>query len=587
MGKAEITTNLGNGQYTIDLLRDLTKLQAEIGRINNEINKLTSISIPEAQTNLSHSESVEKIAQSNLSNAIASGAENLLSFITIHRKAIAEVDSNTSTLGILEAKSISLQKRLDLLNTETLGPAQSAWCTDLTPDLSGEVATIEVPGERKQVFIRPGYTDNAVHSPARDGQLQPVYSNTSSAAFFNAALLPGWQKWNPQYRTGTITFISEDKSTCSVSLDAEQSTAQNLGVNKETALTGVTFSYMSCNGAAFSVGDSVVIEFPNRDWDTARVIGFTDNPKACQFYIRFTLNGLTPTKNSYQIKVTYGAEEATSETSYSILDLVGPFTAFDSIAYAYLHYKRTTKEIFHFYENVGIDGDWDEAGYLIERVGSCADVPDPNYVDENFSDATPAHVDTQLYLKRVLFKKYATNLANLTPSYEDIGGGVMAPVYTIDFSGLKIIRKRSVLTYPEILYINLDCGWNMDQDVIDSYEKSIGGILSNGCSSDVFSSFFEKAGSWYSAYIVWAFYKSSFTINSQVIITDENGLSPTFTNTAYTLSSRIYDTSSIVRITPEGDYIETICSVGAHVDYTDVETYTYSMVDTPESELLQ
>ena len=325
MGKAEITTNLGNGQYTIDLLRDLTKLQAEIGRINNEINKLTSISIPEAQTNLSHSESVEKIAQSNLSNAIASGAENLLSFITIHRKAIAEVDSNTSTLGILEAKSISLQKRLDLLNTETLGPAQNAWCTDLTPDLSGEVATIEVPGERSQVFIRPGYTDNAVHSPARDGQLQPVYSNTSSAAFFNAALLPGWQKWNPQYRTGTITFISEDKSTCSVSLDAEQSTAQNLGVNKETALTGVTFSYMSCDGQAFSIGDSVVIEFPNRDWDTARVIGFTDSPKACSLKIKVTRDDGTIITDAHSIAFWVRNSSATWLTVTPSYDAVSQY----------------------------------------------------------------------------------------------------------------------------------------------------------------------------------------------------------------------------------------------------------------------
>lgn len=300
MGKAEITANLGNGHYTITLLRDLTKLQSELNRLVNEINKLTTLSIPEAQSNLTHSVSVEKIALSDLNVAIAN-EEDTTELLIIHRKAVAEVTKKTNILRLLETRKISLQQRWDVLNAELSDISQNAWCVDLTDDLSGEVATIEVPGERKQVFIRPGYTDEAVHSPSRDGQLQPVYSSTPASAFYNAGLLPGWQKWMPQYRTGTITFISEDKSTCTVSLDTEESTAQNLDVNKEVTLTNVTFSYMSCNGGAFSINDSVVVEFPNRNWNTVRVIGFTDNPKACALKLKVTRDDGTIITDAHSI----------------------------------------------------------------------------------------------------------------------------------------------------------------------------------------------------------------------------------------------------------------------------------------------
>jgi len=38
---------------------------------------------------------------------------------------------------------------------------------------------------------------------------------------------------------------------------------------------------MECNGAAFEVGDEIVIEFQGREWSSPRVIGFRENPKPC------------------------------------------------------------------------------------------------------------------------------------------------------------------------------------------------------------------------------------------------------------------------------------------------------------------
>ncbi len=134
-------------------------------------------------------------------------------------------------------------------------------------------------GEPDTILIRPGYDDDAVYTQARDGQLQPPAISTAAQAFYNYALLPGWQKWKPTYRIGTITEI--DGNNCTVQLDAAISVAQALDVNQAETLTGVTIDYMSCDGAAFEVGDRVVVQFTDQKWDNPRVIGFEEEPQPC------------------------------------------------------------------------------------------------------------------------------------------------------------------------------------------------------------------------------------------------------------------------------------------------------------------
>jgi hypothetical protein len=176
---------------------------------------------------------------------------------------------------------IALEKRKAFL--QGIGvpddPVVTAWCADLTEDLSGEVGTIEIPGERQAVAVQPGYNGSAAFNPTRDGRLEPAIAGTPAGVFYNLAMLPGWQKWMPTYRFGTITSLDGD--ICAVSLEPAVSSRQNLDINQSSALYNVPIEYMTCNGKAFSEGDGVIVEFEDRDWNRPKVIGFAEEPKPC------------------------------------------------------------------------------------------------------------------------------------------------------------------------------------------------------------------------------------------------------------------------------------------------------------------
>lgn len=176
----------------------------------------------------------------------------------------------------------------------------NAYCSDLTEDISGDVGIIEIAGNGdKGRNIQPGYAEGANPSPAiydavRDGQMMKVLmqrfidsskSNISSGVYYNWAIRPGWQKWRPNYRYGTITAIDYDLDTCSVALDACVSTdepdGQSMDVNQSSSLSDVDIEYMDCNSAAFVVGDEIIVKFIDNDWGSPNVIGFKDNPQPC------------------------------------------------------------------------------------------------------------------------------------------------------------------------------------------------------------------------------------------------------------------------------------------------------------------
>jgi len=140
--------------------------------------------------------------------------------------------------------------------------------------------------------------------------------HTPEQLFFNVATLPGWQKWMPMYRVGTITSISYEDDTASVDLDEARSSATGIGssgspttntdwggpegdprglrVNQGMPLDQIPVVYMECNADAFEVGDRVLVEFVDQDWDGARVIGFESNPKPCgwDYYLGYRLRAI-------------------------------------------------------------------------------------------------------------------------------------------------------------------------------------------------------------------------------------------------------------------------------------------------------
>lgn len=191
MGKGEIQSELGQGRYSVKIiLHGRTRVNARIAEYESKITALeTEIAAME--------EGVEK--------------------------------------SIKQLQLTALQKAKSYLETKM--PADdtiTAWCTDLTTGLTGNVGTIEVPGERQSVNIQPGYNGNAAYVSSRDGQLQPVIATSAFAAFFNKALLPGWQKWKPTFRYGIIIAdsIDYDANTCDVCLYPAYSSQQNLDINR-------------------------------------------------------------------------------------------------------------------------------------------------------------------------------------------------------------------------------------------------------------------------------------------------------------------------------------------------------------------
>jgi len=204
---------------------------------------------------------------------------------------------------------------------EPIDQPANAWCVDYSEELpvGTEVATIEIPGERDiGVRIRPGYENRYTYTASRDGKLQPSWSSSPEATFFNWAVHPGANKWKPNYRLGEILFIDPVTEKCTVQLDEQKNNEKSKGydwlsktldmnnivrfvIDPETGeqtaiqpgpniqvsdgivtLTDVTIEYMECNAAVFEVGDHVMVEFTDRSWLTPKVIGFAENPRPCK-----------------------------------------------------------------------------------------------------------------------------------------------------------------------------------------------------------------------------------------------------------------------------------------------------------------
>lgn len=236
--------------------------------------------------------------QYNLERVLAEKTANLAKISNLSDRISEETDQQK--LNILRLQKLSLEKRNEALNSLPESQEITAWCVDLTEDLSGDVGLIEVPGESIAFNIQPGHEGNAVYDPTRDGQLTPTMAMTPAAAFYNLAMLPGWQKWRPTYRYGTITAIDGD--TADVTLEAAASTQQGLGVNQQNTLTDVPIDYMGCNGSAFEVGDKVLVKFINQEWNDPTIIGFSENPAPCGWVERWTEGQLTSIDGKEWIK---------------------------------------------------------------------------------------------------------------------------------------------------------------------------------------------------------------------------------------------------------------------------------------------
>lgn len=282
MGKGYINEHLGEGKYSLTLKFNRNRAEERISRMQDRIDALGG-EIPGLEDAAAQAETDLNQASEDLNMAIETGEQETIETAQgVYLSARQAYVEASRAVTAAKGEKTSLEKRIQTLEKNLPeDKTLDAWCADWTTDLSGEVGTVEVPGERKHVQIRPGYEGRAAFDPERDGQITPIFSTHPAATFFNLALLPGWQRWMPQYRLGEITAINTDTDTCSLTLDSEISSAQSLSVDQDLSLSDVPIEYMSCNSGAFTVGDRVLVEFLNQDFDDPVVVGFESEPLPC------------------------------------------------------------------------------------------------------------------------------------------------------------------------------------------------------------------------------------------------------------------------------------------------------------------
>lgn len=293
MGKALITGGGTAGSYTIKLDTGKATQTARLAAIDARLAALVPL-IAAAQGYLSVQfvlEAAQEAAvQTCISNYIAATRATpvndgaVKSALDAYTAAAAKLQSEKALtaqeqlkVDILLSEQTQLTKDRAKWASMVLEITQQAWCADLTEDAAGTVATVEIPGEDKLVLIAP-----AAPSPAvSDGLLTSREVQSPEQVFWNAAALPGAQKWKPTYRRGTITAVNLTADQVDVALDDDPSSAQKLKINQTDSLTAVPVQYMTCNAHAFEVGDRCVVKFTDQDWSKPKVVGFESHPKPC------------------------------------------------------------------------------------------------------------------------------------------------------------------------------------------------------------------------------------------------------------------------------------------------------------------
>lgn len=283
MSKGEIISHIGEGKYRVRQKLAVERIQQEVTRLSERIAQL-AIDLPTAQLELLQAENAVKDKVRDIDLLIPdyrAGVEGARAAINKLQAELVPLQSAAKQAQLrvseLTAENLSALKRRNQLESVPDGRELDAWCADYTLDLTGDVGLVDVNDEGGQgVVIQPGYDGEGAYDQARDGAMFPGLAQSGIQLYFNAAILPGVQKWMPRYRIGTISNIESD--TCTVELDEATSSVQDLPINHKSVLQSVPIKYMDCNGAAFEDGDRVLVRYTVTG---PLVVGFAENPKSC------------------------------------------------------------------------------------------------------------------------------------------------------------------------------------------------------------------------------------------------------------------------------------------------------------------
>lgn len=299
MGWATIVSGGPDGRYTISIDYGTETRDAILSALNT-LGASLDIQIAEAQAKVTEAEEKEAEQQAIVDTAIQAYIDDLAAGINVPNidgfnsalKTFASIVSfNVPARLKLEAlkfEKADVLRRVAQWNNVATSTTRQAWCIDFTEDAAGNVATVDVNGESDLVLIAAG---GRPWSPA-DGLMTLREIQSPEQVFWNAAVLPGWQKFRPTFRWGTITGLKLLENKATVKLGPATSSAQRLGINQEETLRDIPVRYMNCDASAFEVDDRVIVEFTGQEWSSAKVVGFLEFPRPCNWTcVRYRFGG--------------------------------------------------------------------------------------------------------------------------------------------------------------------------------------------------------------------------------------------------------------------------------------------------------
>jgi hypothetical protein len=289
VGKGTITGETGEGLYTVDLDFGSDYVNRRIAELDLRITALDGLitTVNADATTVNNAARAAQLALDGAINVLQASApddvDEAQRAVTAASEAAlnaqAEVGKINSELARYRLEKSQAENKKSQLQAIPIQEEKEVWCTTYTEEAAGEVSTFEINGEgRTQILIAPEAPE---YNALEYGDLRHRLAMSASTAYLNAALLPGWQKWKPNYRVGVISDIDTAADTCSVTLDEALSSAQDLDINRRTFIQDVPVVYLDCNASAFEDADRVVVRFANGDWEDPTVIGFESEPRPC------------------------------------------------------------------------------------------------------------------------------------------------------------------------------------------------------------------------------------------------------------------------------------------------------------------
>lgn len=303
MGKAIITSNEGEGLYLVDYIYNTTALDARIAQLNLRITEIEAVEIPAMEAAITGQEATIAATISDINAAIVAENEEVIITLTARRnEESAVIASLKSQIAAKKGEALSVnQQIIDLNAKRKASESVSAWCTDYNIDLAIglEVGVMEFPGEApgvsQPVIIRPGGINGDENGFINDdGMMTQSIAMSPAQLYYMQGIMPGWQRWVPIYRLGTLGLIDTENDKCIVFMDNNVSSYQGLDTIPEgnLTLTDVPIEYLNCNSAVFETDDKVIVLFDpagngvisSHGNYTGTVIGFQSEPRPCVFF---------------------------------------------------------------------------------------------------------------------------------------------------------------------------------------------------------------------------------------------------------------------------------------------------------------